>query len=95
MKIIGDLVEKDRASSGSNVLYALKSRYCCLSEPLASASRPNNDNGRRNYLTPLFVFGKREVDDDDDDDDDTLPVSKLIMFIQVFFFIANMGVYPD
>ncbi|GKF83159.1 hypothetical protein Tco_0244815, partial [Tanacetum coccineum] len=72
MKIIGDLVEKDRASSGSNVLDALKSRYCCLSEPLASASRPNNDNGRRNYLIPLFVFGKREVDDDDDDD--TLPV---------------------
>ncbi|PWA85640.1 NIN-like protein [Artemisia annua] len=59
-------------NSGTKVFDALKSRYPILSKPPADAGRLDND-GR--YLTRLWVFGIRELDDDHDPQHSLLPDS--------------------
>ncbi|GJU50633.1 NIN-like protein [Tanacetum coccineum] len=59
-------------NSGTKVFDALKSRYPILSRPPSDAGKLDDAGG---YLTQLWVFGNRELDDDHDPQHSLLPDS--------------------
>jgi hypothetical protein len=71
---------------GTEVFDSLKSRYPILSKPPADAGRLDND-GR--YLTRLWVFGIRELDDDHDPQHSLLPDSKSLVRYCNFYSSNN------
>ena len=72
----GELTVATR-SSRSNYLEALNSKYTCLYEPPSSA-------GATSYLTSLWVYGNREVEDE--------PLVSSKLFDTSMFLFVNLYV---